>query len=131
MTRAALAAAQVPAVCAAAGGLVNLVRDGESGLLFAPGNVADFADKVRRLVADGELRRQMGAAAREEALRWDWRAATSVLRNYQYTLAEMRHRARQERRRRRSGWRGIFCGLGRCRAEATVEPEQTVHSSTA
>ena len=93
-------------VCAAAGGLVNLVRDGETGLLFAPGHPDDLVDKVRRLLGDGELRRRMGAAARAETLNWDWRAATSVLRNYQYTLAEMRHRLRQERRARRWRWAG-------------------------
>jgi len=88
-------ASQVPAVCAAAGGLVNLVRDGQTGFFFEPGNVDDFAAKVKRLVEDAALRQQMGEAGRDETLNWDWRAATSVLRNYQYTLAEQRHAERQ------------------------------------
>jgi hypothetical protein len=36
-----------------------------------------------------------GAAGRTEAMRWNWRSATSVLRNIQYTLAERRFRERQ------------------------------------
>jgi hypothetical protein len=36
-----------------------------------------------------------GAAGRKEAMRWNWRSATSVLRNIQYTLAERRFRERQ------------------------------------
>mmetsp|Transcript_32458 Transcript_32458/g.74345 ORF Transcript_32458/g.74345 Transcript_32458/m.74345 type:complete len:483 (+) Transcript_32458:44-1492(+) len=90
-------ASQVPAVCAKAGGLVNLIRDGDTGLFFEPGDVDDFIEKVKLLLKDSKLRRSMGEAAREETLNWDWRAATSVLRNYQYTLAEKRHAERQER----------------------------------
>ena len=36
---------------------------------------------MRRLLDDAQLRRSLGDAGREETLRWDWRAATSVLRN--------------------------------------------------
>ena len=35
--------------------------------------------KVRRLLDDAQLRATIGQAGREETLRWDWRAATSVL----------------------------------------------------
>ena len=38
----------------------------------------------------------MGEAARAETERWDWKAATSVLRNLQYTRAERRFAQRQE-----------------------------------
>jgi hypothetical protein len=43
---------------------------------------------VQRLVSDATLRRKMGQAGRDETLQWDWKAATSVLRNLQYTKAE-------------------------------------------
>lgn len=42
------------------------------------------------LLSDDQLRRKMGAAGREETLNWDWKAATSVLRNKQYSAAEKR-----------------------------------------
>jgi len=101
-------ASQVPAVCAAAGGLLNLVRDGQTGLFFEPGNAADFASKVKALVDDEGYRRELAEAGREETLNWDWRAATSVLRNYQYTLAEQRHAERQERWNKRWSWLNPF-----------------------
>jgi len=81
-------ASGVPTVCAAAGGLINLCKDGETGFLFRPGDADDMADKVQRLVSDATLRRKMGQAGRDETLQWDWKAATSVLRNLQYTKAE-------------------------------------------
>ena len=87
-------ASGVPPVCAAAGGLINLVRDGQTGCLFRPGDAADMSTKVRRLLDDAQLRRSLGDAGREETLRWDWRAATSVLRNVQYVMAERNHKER-------------------------------------
>mmetsp|Transcript_22170 Transcript_22170/g.65057 ORF Transcript_22170/g.65057 Transcript_22170/m.65057 type:complete len:138 (+) Transcript_22170:952-1365(+) len=88
-------ASGVPAVAADAGGLSSLVADGETGLLFMPGDGADLAAKVGRLIDDPRLRREMGRAACAEARRWSWEAATSVLRNEQYALAESRFRERQ------------------------------------
>lgn len=81
-------ASGVPTVCANAGGVPNLVKDGETGYLFEPGNADDAARRVRELLADAGLRAQMGAAGRKETERWDWKAATSVLRNLQYAQAE-------------------------------------------
>ena len=110
-------ASGLPTVCADAGGLPNLVLDNESGFLFEAGNAEDLTSKVRRLVHDSKLRRSMGDSGREEALRWNWQAATSVLRNVQYTLAERRFRERQrwiDRRMRWEDWVGFFRmkGLG-------------------
>ena len=50
------------AVGAAAGGLV---RDGETGLVVAPGDPRALAGAIDRLLADPELRARLGAAARE------------------------------------------------------------------
>lgn len=51
-------------------------------------NVDDFTDKVRTLLADNKLRQQMGEAGREETLKWNWKAATSVLRNLQVSASQ-------------------------------------------
>jgi len=88
-------ASSIPTVCANAGGLPNLVKDGSTGLLFNAGDGDDFVAKVRQLLADNALRRRMGEAGRAETLNWNWRAATSLLRNVQYTLAERRFKERQ------------------------------------
>ncbi len=50
-------------VAGAAGGVPDIVREGETGLLVPEGDVAAFADAVRRLLVDADLRRRMGAAA--------------------------------------------------------------------
>lgn len=49
------------AVGAVAGGLV---RDGETGLVVAPGDPAGLASAIDRVLADGALRERLGAAAR-------------------------------------------------------------------
>ncbi len=49
-------------------GCREITRDGENGLLVPPGDVDALAAAIRRLAADGELRRAMGARGREIAL---------------------------------------------------------------
>ena len=66
--------------------------------------VDDFTQKVRNLISDSKLRKEMGEAGRDETLKWNWQAATSVLRNLQYTRAERRFAERKERSERRFGW---------------------------
>ena len=58
-----------PVVATAVGGLRDLVVDGETGLLVPPGDVAALRAALERLLADGELRRRLGAAARDRAAR--------------------------------------------------------------
>ena len=58
-----------------------MIRSGENGLLFEPGSVAQLAAAIFRLLKDEDLRRQLGAAARQDAeLRHDPRkiAATTM-----------------------------------------------------
>jgi glycosyltransferase involved in cell wall biosynthesis len=58
-------AAALPTVATSVGGIPELVVDGETGLLVAPGAGADaVAGALGRLVGDPALRRRMGAAAR-------------------------------------------------------------------
>lgn len=56
------------------GGLRDLIVDGETGLLVPPGDVPALRAALERLLGDPELRRRLGAAARERAaerLSWD------------------------------------------------------------
>jgi glycosyltransferase involved in cell wall biosynthesis len=57
-------AAGLPVVATAVGGIPELVADGETGLLVPPGDADALAEALRRLVADPELRRRLGDAAR-------------------------------------------------------------------
>jgi glycosyltransferase involved in cell wall biosynthesis len=63
-----------PVVASAVGGLLDLVVDGETGVLVPPGDVLALRDALERLLADPKLRRRLGAAGRERAralLAWD------------------------------------------------------------
>lgn len=53
-----------PVVACATGGLVNLVRDGRTGLLVEPGDVAGLRAAILRLLGDHELRHRLGRAGR-------------------------------------------------------------------
>ncbi|MGC8539907.1 MAG: glycosyltransferase family 4 protein, partial [Phycisphaerae bacterium] len=54
-----------PVIAAAAGGPLEIVADGETGLLFEPGNAESLAQAIKRLLADPELRQRMGEAGRK------------------------------------------------------------------
>jgi glycosyltransferase involved in cell wall biosynthesis len=56
-----------PVVAARSGGTPEVVADGETGLLFEPGDVAGLGTALGRLAADPELRRRMGEAGRARA----------------------------------------------------------------
>ncbi|HET7515161.1 MAG TPA: glycosyltransferase family 4 protein [Gaiella sp.] len=64
-----------PVVATAVGGLVDAVEDAVTGVLVPPGDVAALRDALERLLAEAGLRRTLGAAARERALRTDSPAA--------------------------------------------------------
>ena len=57
------AAAGVPAAACAVRGVPDVVQDGRTGLLAAPGDQAGLAAQVRRLLQDVPLRESMGRAA--------------------------------------------------------------------
>ena len=60
-------ASGLPVVARRVGGNPELVVDGETGLLTAPGDVEDLAAALQRLIDDDALRWRMGQAARQRA----------------------------------------------------------------
>jgi glycosyltransferase involved in cell wall biosynthesis len=52
-------------VATSIGGTTEILTDGENGLLFAPGNAEDLAQKIARLAADPELRQRLALAGRQ------------------------------------------------------------------
>ncbi|PSC74099.1 sulfolipid synthase [Micractinium conductrix] len=81
-------ASGVPVVAVRAGGIPDIItKQGQTGYLYAPGDVEAAAEQVNALVQDGELRARVGAASRQEVSLWDWRAATQHLVAVQYPLA--------------------------------------------
>jgi D-inositol-3-phosphate glycosyltransferase len=75
-------------VASAVGGLLDLVVDGETGLLVPPGDVAALRSALERLLGDADLRRRLGAAGREAARgRLSWPSVTdATVRAYEDAL---------------------------------------------
>lgn len=57
-------AAGLPIIATRAGGVLDLVQDGETALLVPPGDSAALAEAQMRLAGDPALRQRLGAAAR-------------------------------------------------------------------
>jgi glycosyltransferase involved in cell wall biosynthesis len=78
-----------PVVAGAVGGLLDLVADGETGLLVPPRDVPALRGALERLLGDRELRRRMGEAGRERArTRLAWPAVTdATLAAYEEAVA--------------------------------------------
>lgn len=53
-----------PVVATSVGGLAELVDDGQTGLIFGRGDVADLTTKLRLLLNDGETAQRLGTAGR-------------------------------------------------------------------
>jgi phosphatidylinositol alpha 1,6-mannosyltransferase len=65
-------ASGVPVVAPAAGGLVDLVRDGVNGRLYPPGSAGAMREAVEALVQDPALRRGMALQARTSVAGRSW-----------------------------------------------------------
>jgi glycosyltransferase involved in cell wall biosynthesis len=59
-----------PVVATRVGGIVDLVRDGENGLLVEPGDTAGLADAIVRVLTDRELGERLAAGARPSVEPW-------------------------------------------------------------
>src|SRR6266545_7238969 len=76
-------------VASSVGGLLDLVVDGETGIVVPPGDVAALREALGRLLEDRELRLRMGAAGRrrvQEHFSWDAVTAATIA-TYREALA--------------------------------------------
>jgi len=65
----------VPVIGADAGGVPDVITDGQDGLIVPFGDVATLASSIARLLDTPELRDRLGSAGRRKALgRWTWDA---------------------------------------------------------
>jgi len=62
-----------------AGGVQDLIRDGETGTLCPPDDEAAFVAAVAALAGDPGLRRRYGAEARRETAAYSWQAVFDTL----------------------------------------------------
>jgi N-acetyl-alpha-D-glucosaminyl L-malate synthase BshA len=61
-------ACEVPVIASRVGGIPEVVTDGETGFLAEVGDVEKMAEAAARLLANQELRVEMGRRAREDAV---------------------------------------------------------------
>jgi len=61
-------ACEVPVIASRVGGVPEVVEDGKTGFLSEVGNVTKMANDATKLLAEPELRREMGQRARESAI---------------------------------------------------------------
>jgi glycosyltransferase involved in cell wall biosynthesis len=54
----------IPAIGSRIPGVMDTIKDGETGILVEPGNTAELREAMSRLTKDGGLRRQLGRSAR-------------------------------------------------------------------
>ena len=59
---------RLPVVATTAGGLLEVVEDGVTGILVPPGDPQALAEAITRLLHDRDLRERMGKAGRERVL---------------------------------------------------------------
>lgn len=65
-------ASGLPVVTSSAGGISYIVTDGETGMLFPPGDCDAMAKKIHVLLADHEIGRRIALRARAEAEKHRW-----------------------------------------------------------
>jgi phosphatidylinositol alpha 1,6-mannosyltransferase len=86
-------ASGLPVVAPAVGGPLDIVDHGRTGYLVAPGDAGAIAGAAARLAGDPQLRRGMGRAGREKAIRRSWSALSDeLLTHYAAALAAPRQR---------------------------------------
>jgi glycosyltransferase involved in cell wall biosynthesis len=69
-------------IASAMGQIVNVIRDGENGLLVSAGDKDVLAGVINRLIKDTDLRDRLGKQAREDALKnHSWEQYRSQLEN--------------------------------------------------
>ncbi|MEW6681758.1 MAG: glycosyltransferase family 4 protein [Nitrospirota bacterium] len=82
-------AAGLPVAGSAVGGIAEAVVDESTGLLVEPDNPEALAAALSRLLGDSNLRRRMGSAGRERALRlFSWRAIADQVSRVYDTVVE-------------------------------------------
>lgn len=88
-------AAGKPVIGSRVGGIPDVIRDRETGLLVEPNDPRKLADAIITLLLDDGLRRKMGSAARRFAEEHDWERVTrGVEAVYQEVISSSEWRGR-------------------------------------
>lgn len=73
-------ASGLPVIASKIGGMKYTVKHGKTGYLYSPGNIEELKSRLKQLIEDAELRREMGQAGRKRIeVHFDW---NTVISNY-------------------------------------------------
>jgi glycosyltransferase involved in cell wall biosynthesis len=81
-------AAGLPVVATRTGGIPEIIEDGECGLLCAPGDPKDLAEKLNRVLASVDLRRSIAEGGRRKVEEFSTLRMVNALRDIYLELAE-------------------------------------------
>jgi glycosyltransferase involved in cell wall biosynthesis len=81
-----------PVVVSRVGGLVDLIEDGQTGLMADPHEPRSFADAVTRLLGDGPFAAGLARAGREKVESFGWQSTTSRIAEVYESVLEQSHR---------------------------------------
>jgi glycosyltransferase involved in cell wall biosynthesis len=84
-----------PVIASRIGGLVDLVADGETGLLVEPGNPSALRQAIERLLANPDLRRRMGQVALRKVVEFQ---ASTVVPRIEHVYEELLQKANPSRK---------------------------------
>lgn len=68
-------AARIPVIAPNSGGVVENIQDGSNGFLYTPGDRLDFTRKLKILIENSSLRKEMGDRARNSIQAYSWEQA--------------------------------------------------------
>jgi phosphatidylinositol alpha-mannosyltransferase len=85
-----------PVVCSDIAGYREVVRRGQEGLLVPPADPPALATALLRLLADGALRAEMGAAGVQRAAEFDWAVVTQRIEECYVAAHAARGRTRAD-----------------------------------
>ena len=83
---------EIAVVASRIGGLQEIVKDGETGLLFQPGSYTELASILDRLLDDSDLRARLGRNGRKHVIEnysWD-----RIIDQYEVLIQDMVKRKR-------------------------------------
>jgi glycosyltransferase involved in cell wall biosynthesis len=77
-------ASGMPVVTTWSSGMVDVVEDGQSGMLVPPANAPALAEGIRQLAGSTDLRKRLGGKAHETMRRYTW---SNIAKQVEYVLA--------------------------------------------
>ncbi|MCM8775541.1 MAG: glycosyltransferase family 4 protein [Candidatus Omnitrophica bacterium] len=86
-------ASRLPIIAANVGGIGELISDKVTGLFFKPESPADLADKIKKIIHDGDLALKLSRAARVEAMKRPAHKEAEEFLSFYSAISKIRRRS--------------------------------------